>query len=167
MSVKETGKIGRTRKKKSISATLKEIDRDATKEAVESKLYQYKEYMYEMEEENLPKITPSYNIAPPTFTNSFHSSTEDTVIRNMEENDRRTAFMGKIQRAVNRLNKRERILIVKKYLDFEDYIDKEIYEDFLDVSERTFYNIQSDAFYKLALNLRELKYLKKSENTPR
>ncbi|MDA2113142.1 ArpU family transcriptional regulator [Bacillus cereus] len=166
MSVKEPGKIGRTRKKKSISSALKEVDRDATKEAVEAKLYQYKEYMYEMEEENLPKITPSYNIAPPTFTNSFHSSTEDTVIRNMEINEKRTAFMGKIMRAVNRLNKRERTLIVKKYLDFEDYIDKEICEEFLNVSERTFYNIQSDAFYKLAIHLRELKYLNKDKNTP-
>ncbi|EJP81265.1 ArpU family phage packaging/lysis transcriptional regulator [Bacillus cereus] len=167
MSVKEMGKTGRTRKKKSISsAILKEIDREATKEAVEAQLYQYKEYMYEMEEETLPKITPSYNIAPPTFTNSFHSSTEDTVIRNMEDNARRTVFMGKITRAVNKLNKRERTLIVKKYLDFEDYIDKEISE-VLDVSERTFYNIQSDAFYKLAIHLRELKYLKKDKGAPK
>ncbi|HDR4393159.1 TPA: ArpU family phage packaging/lysis transcriptional regulator [Bacillus cereus] len=166
MSVNETGRIGRVRKKKSISSMLKEIDRDATKEAVEAELYQYKMYMYEMEEENLPKITPNFSIAPPTFSNAFHSSTEDTVIRNMEENDKRTKFMGRIMRAVNRLSKRERTLIVKKYLDFEDYIDKEIYEDFLDVSERTFYNIQSDAFYKLAVNLRKLKYLKKDESTP-
>ncbi|KAB2431085.1 ArpU family transcriptional regulator, partial [Bacillus cereus] len=57
--------------------------------------------------------------------------------------------------------------IVKKYLDFEDYIDKEISEDFLDVSERTFYNIQSDAFYKLAIHLRELKYLKKDKSAPK
>ncbi|MGR5963108.1 ArpU family phage packaging/lysis transcriptional regulator [Bacillus paranthracis] len=114
MSVNETGRIGRVRKKKSISSMLKEIDRDATKEAVEAELYQYKMYMYEMEEENLPKITPNFSIAPPTFSNAFHSGTEDTVIRNMEENDKRTKFMGRIMRAVNRLSKRERTLIVKK-----------------------------------------------------
>ncbi|MGG3922981.1 ArpU family phage packaging/lysis transcriptional regulator, partial [Geobacillus thermodenitrificans] len=86
-------------------------------------------------------------------TNAFHSSTESAVIDKVDFERERDEYMERIRRAVNRLNKLERELIVKRYLTLEEPYDYDVYND-MGISESTFYRIREKAFYKLAFALR-------------
>ena len=62
--------------------------------------------------------------------------------------------MNRIERAVNRLTKLERELIIKRYMTYdEESYDYEIYNE-MGISESKFYRIREKAFYKLAFALR-------------
>jgi ArpU family phage transcriptional regulator len=55
---------------------LPEIDREKTKEAVEAALEKYRFYLLSVPDEKLPKVTATFSLVPPSFTNGFHSSTK-------------------------------------------------------------------------------------------
>lgn len=136
---------------------LPEIDRELTKKAVESALEKYRFYLLTVPEEKLPRITPSYSIVPPSNTNEFHSSTEDAVINRVDGERERLEYIERIRRAVNRLNIRERELIIKRYLEEDEVYDYEIYNE-LGMSERRYYRYKGRIFYKLAFILKVEKY---------
>ncbi|PJW19278.1 ArpU family transcriptional regulator [Geobacillus thermodenitrificans] len=138
---------------KQLSFKLPEIDREKTKEAVEAALEKYRFYLLTIPEERLPKVTATYSLVPPAHTNAFHSSTESAVIDKVDFERERDEYMERIRRAVNRLNKLERELIVKRYLTLEEPYDYDVYND-MGISESTFYRIREKAFYKLAFALR-------------
>ena len=141
---------------------LPEIDRDATRTAVESELEKYQMYLLMDPEEYEPKITSSFKLVPSAPSNQFHSSTEETAIKRMDTEKKRKDFLFRIQRAVNRLAYQERSLIVKRYLSNDDIYDYEVYNE-LGFSERKYYRIKSRAFYKLAFILRIEVYLEAGE----
>lgn len=132
---------------------LPEIDRELTKNAVESALEKYRFYLLTIPEEKLPRITPSYSLVPPSNTNEFHSSTEDAVIYRVDGERERTEYIERVRRAVNRLNTREREIIIKRYLGEDEVFDYEIYND-KGMSERQYYRLKGRIFYKLAFILR-------------
>lgn len=132
---------------------LPEIDRELTKKAVESALEKYRFYLLTIPEEKLPRITASYSLVPPSNTNEFHSSTEDTVIDRVDGERERLEYIELIRKAVNRLSSRERELIIKRYLEEEEVYDYEIYNE-LGMSERRYYRYKGRIFYKLAFILR-------------
>lgn len=132
---------------------LPKIDREATKAAVEMTLEKYRIYLLMEPEDKLPKITQTFSLIPPTNTNGFHSSTEDAAIQNVDNKNYRENFLIKVQKAVNRLNRREREIIVKRYMDPEEHFDYQVYND-LGHSERHYHRIKARAFYTLALILR-------------
>jgi ArpU family phage transcriptional regulator len=131
---------------------LPSIDRNATRKAVETALEKYRILLLR-QYDNLPKITQSYSIIPPSNTNKFHSSTEDTAIKNVELEREMNQYLNRMIHAVNRLTQWERAIIIKRYMDKEDVYDYEIYND-IGMSERKYYRVKARAFYKLAFSLK-------------
>ena len=132
---------------------LPEIDRDETKKAVEAALEKYRFYLLTVPEEQLPKVTATYSLVPPANTNAFHSSTEETAVRNIDFQIERDKFLDWLIRGVNRLTKMEREIIYKRYLEEEEIFDYEIYKD-IGMSERRYYQLKARIFYKLAFLLK-------------
>ncbi|TYS14288.1 ArpU family transcriptional regulator [Rossellomorea vietnamensis] len=142
---------------------LPEIDRDKTKEAVESALEKYRFYLLTVPEDKLPKVTATYSLVPPSFSNEFHSSTEQAVMDRIELEIAKSKHIEWVLRGVNRLSKMEREIIYKRYLEDEEIFDYEIYNE-IGMSERRYYRLKARVFYKLAFILRIEVY--KSERLP-
>ncbi|MCQ5364736.1 ArpU family transcriptional regulator [Anoxybacillus salavatliensis] len=132
---------------------LRDVDGEKTKKAVEEALEKYRMYMLTVPDEFLPRVTQTYSLVPPSQTNAFHSSTEDIAIKKVDFERERDEYMEKVRRAVNRLTKLERELIVKRYLTLEEPYDYDVYNE-MGMSERQYYRIKARAFYKLAFILR-------------
>ncbi|AST91131.1 MULTISPECIES: ArpU family phage packaging/lysis transcriptional regulator [Sutcliffiella] len=136
-----------------LSFNLPEIDREATKKAVENSLEKYRFYLLSVPEEKIPRITASYSLIPPSNTNAFYSSTEQVAIERVDLERERLEYIERIRRAVNRLGTRERELIIKRYLEEDEVYDYEIYNE-LGMSERRYYRLKGRIFYKLAFILK-------------
>ncbi|WP_416729219.1 ArpU family phage packaging/lysis transcriptional regulator [Fictibacillus sp. JL2B1089] len=132
---------------------LPEIDRELTKEAVEAALEKYRFYLLSVPDEKLPKVTSTFSLVPPSFTNGFHSSTEEAAISNVDYEMEKERHLQNIIRGVNRLSKMEREIIYKRYLEVEETFDYEIYNE-MGFSERRFYRLKARIFYKLAFILK-------------
>ncbi|WP_372780288.1 ArpU family phage packaging/lysis transcriptional regulator [Priestia aryabhattai] len=145
------------------TSLLRDVDGKETKVNVEKAFADYRMYMMTVPEDIMPKVTPSYSLVPPSNTHAFHSSTEDTAIKRVDYEIKRDNFMQRVQRAVNRLSKRERELIIKTYMTYEDVYAFDIYNE-MGISEATYYRIREQAFYKLAFALRLQVY--KETETP-
>jgi len=128
-------------------------DVDGAKEAVETALEKYRMYMLTVPDEFLPRVTQTYSLMLPSNTNAFHSSTESAAIKKVDFERERDEYMERIRRAVNRLNKTERELIIKRYMSIDEPYDYEVYNE-MGISESKFYRIREKAFYKLAFALR-------------
>jgi len=138
---------------KQLNFKLPEIDREKTKEAVEAALEKYRFYLLTVPEEKLPKVTSSFSLVPPALTNAFHSSTEQAVIDKVDFEIERDEYIEWIRKAVNRLNYKEREIIIKRYLNEEEMFDYEVYNE-IGFSERRYYRQKARIFYKLAFLLR-------------
>ncbi|MED3792108.1 ArpU family phage packaging/lysis transcriptional regulator [Niallia alba] len=136
-----------------MSFVLPEIDRDATKKAVEAAFEKYRFYLLTIPEERLPQVTPKYSLELPTFSNQFHSSTEDIAIKTVDLEREGKEYIEWIRRGVNRLAPKEREIIVKRYLQDEEIFDYEIYNE-IGYSERRYYRLKARIFYKLAFLLK-------------
>ena len=132
---------------------LRDVDGEKTKEAVETALEKYRMYMLTVPDEYLPRITQTYSLVPPSQTNAFHSSTESAAIRKVDFERERDEYMNRIVRAVNRLTKLQRELIVKRYMNIEEPRDYDVYNEMC-ISESKYYRERERAFYKLAFALR-------------
>jgi ArpU family phage transcriptional regulator len=132
---------------------LPEIDREKTKAAVESALEKYRFYLLMVPEDKLPKVTATYSLVPPSFSNEFHSSTEQAAIDRIELDLARNRHIEWVLRGVNRLSKIEREIIYKRYLEDEEVFDYEIYNE-IGMSERRYYRLKARIFYKLAFILK-------------
>lgn len=132
---------------------LRDVDGEKTKKAVEEALEKYRMYMLTVPDEYLPRVTQTYSLVPQSNTNAFHSSTEDVAIKKADFERERDEYMERIRRAVNRLNKTERELIIKRYLSNEEMYDYELYNE-MGMSESKYYRLKARAFYKLAFILR-------------
>lgn len=132
---------------------LPEIDREKTKAAVESALDMYRFYLLTVPEEYLPKVTSTYSLVPPAFSNQFHSSTEQAVVDRVDQELSKKKHIAWVLRGVNRLNKMEREIIYKRFLGDEEMYDYELYNE-LGMSERRYYRLKARIFYKLAFILR-------------
>ncbi|WGG44186.1 ArpU family phage packaging/lysis transcriptional regulator [Rossellomorea sp. DA94] len=132
---------------------LPEIDRKKTKAAVESAFEKYRFYLLMVSEEKLPKVTATYSIVPPSYSNEFYSSTEQAAINGIELEMSRDRHIEWVLRGVNRLNNIEREIIYKRYLEDEEVYDYEIYNG-LGMSERRYYRLKARIFYKLAFILK-------------
>jgi ArpU family phage transcriptional regulator len=132
---------------------LPEIDREKTKEAVEAALEKYRMFLLSIPEEKVPKITASYSLQPPAFTNEFHSPIEDMVIDKVDLEVEREKYIEWIRKGINKLQYKEREMIIKRYLEDEESYDYELYNQ-MGMSERKFYRLKARAFYKLAFALK-------------
>lgn len=132
---------------------LRDVDGEKTKEAVEAALEKYRIYMLTVPDEYLPRVTQTYSLVPPSKTNAFHSSTESAAIRKVDFERERDEYMNRIVRAVNRLTKLQRELIVRRYMSIEEPRDYDVYNEMC-ISESKYYRERERAFYKLAFALR-------------
>ncbi|WP_199426954.1 ArpU family phage packaging/lysis transcriptional regulator [Thermaerobacillus caldiproteolyticus] len=147
---------------KQLEFVLPEIDRDATKKAVEAALEKYRVFLLTQSLDKLPKVTQQYSLVPPSNTNKFHSSTEEMAINNADYERERSEYIKRIAMAVNRLGYWERAILIRRYMTEDDVFDYEIYNEF-GMSERKYYRIKSRAFYKLAFALK-IEVYKKEES---
>lgn len=131
---------------------LPEIDREKTKQAVEQALETYRLYSLQVHLDKLPSITASYSLAPAS-SNIPSSSTEQAAIANVEYEQQRVNYLNWIVRAVNRLSKVEREIIVRRYLEETEVFDYQIYND-IGMSESSYYRLRGRTFYKLAFALK-------------
>jgi ArpU family phage transcriptional regulator len=138
---------------KQLTFMLPEIDREKTKAAVESALEKYRFFLLSVPEDKLPKVTATYSLVPPSFSNEFHSSTEQAAINRIELDLAKNKHIEWVLRGVNRLSKMEREIIYKRYLKDEEVFDYEIYYE-LGMSERRYYRSKARIFYKLAFILK-------------
>lgn len=92
------------------------IDKKETRKRVESILDNYRLYLLQVSDDMLPKITAGFSIVPPAATNAFHSSTESTAIKLIEWEQKRNAYLERVQKAVNRLPYNERQISLKRYM---------------------------------------------------
>ena len=135
---------------------LPEIDREETRKRVEMELEKYRICLLQIPEEKLPKVTASYSLQPPSFTNAFHSSTEDAAIYNAMQNEyenERLIYIEHFRKAVNRLRFREREFIINRYMADDELFDYEFYTNY-NMTESKFYRLKARAFYNLAFALR-------------
>lgn len=139
--------------KKQSSCNMSVVDGKKTKEAVEGVFEVYRHYLGTMPSDILPKLTSSYSIVPPTFTNAFHSSTEDIAIERVEYEKERNEFMSGVWKAVNRLKDDERKIIVKFFMEDVPGYDPDIWLD-LGVGKTKYYKLKGQAILRLAFNLK-------------
>lgn len=135
-----------------IKFALQEIDREATKQAVEQTLEQYRMYSLQVSLDNLPSVTANYSLMP-SGKGLVHSAVEGAALENVAYEAKREKFLEWIVNAVNRLNPRERSIIIMRYLGNGEMYDYEVYTE-LNMSERQYYRIKSRIFYKLAFALK-------------
>jgi ArpU family phage transcriptional regulator len=136
---------------------LPELDRKATKQAVEAHLEKYRLFKYLTFEERESSITSSTEERFHGPTNQTSDQTGSIAIHNVDEQARRKHFCELTERAVKRLPPMERFLIEERYMaDDSDYLtDFNIYcHKFKPpISAMTYNKIRWKAFYRLALNL--------------
>lgn len=128
------------------------IDKKETRKRVESILDNYRLYLLQVPDDMLPKITAGFSIVPPAVTNAFHSSTESTAIKRIEWEQKRNAYLEKVQKAVNRLPYNERQIIIKRYMQQEPVFDYQVYNE-IGMSERSYARLKASAFINLAFAL--------------
>lgn len=139
---------------KQMQFKIPEINRKETQAAVENALEKYRYYLLTVPEDKLPKVTASYSLVPPAFSNQFHSSTEAAAIDRVDFERERDDYVERIRKAVNRLSKREREAVIKKYFGEEELFDYEVYNE-LGMSEWYYHQkFKPRIYYKLALILR-------------
>jgi len=136
-----------------LSFMLPEIDRKATKKAVEVAFEKYRFYLLTIPEERLPKLTSTYSLIPPANANEFYSSTENMATKTVDFERERDKYIELVQKAVNRLSVKEREIIIKRYLQDEEVFDYEVYNE-IGYSERRYYRLKARIFYKLAFLLK-------------
>lgn len=139
---------------------LPEIDRKATKKAVEAALEKYRIFLLTLKLDQLPKVTQHYSLVP-AKTNKLHSSTEEIAIRNADYEQ----YIQRIVEAVNRLDYWERAIIIQRYMNGEGVFDYAVYNG-LGMSHRHYYRLKSRAFYKLAFALEIEVYRKRRRDEP-
>lgn len=138
---------------KQLSFELPEIDRTLTREEVERHLEQYRLLLFTQPEEQLPKITQHFSFLPHSETNAFHSTTESIAVKKVDQEREIANFINRTNKAINRLSRQERAIIIKNYCDKENLYNYEIYNE-LGMSERHYNRVKGRALYHLALALR-------------
>lgn len=109
-----------------LSLMIPEIDRDETQANVEKAIAKYRYYALQTPVDMLPKVTANYSMVPPTNTNAFHSSTEDSAVRMADFEQERIKYLSLFSKAVNRLSVREREAFVMKYMGEEELYKPEM-----------------------------------------
>lgn len=146
---------------------LPELDRKLTQKAVEDTFRKYRLYKYLSFDEREASITGGYELREGGRTNLTSDQTASIATYNVDGKAAQQAFCLRIERAVNHLPRKEKLLITERYMgpDSEYITDYNIYCHQMQppVSEFTYYKIRWKAFYKLALAL-DIQVAKHSED---
>lgn len=135
-----------------------EIDREATRDAVEERLESarlYKKFGFIRRETKTTQSTKPRYHGP---TNEVTQPVEEIAIYNVDAEQRMKEQYEQVERAISRLGRLERLIIAKRYMEDEEVYDYNVYSE-IHVSERKYYRLKSSAIYKLAFALRIERYL--------
>ncbi|UJW58757.1 ArpU family transcriptional regulator [Bacillus sp. A116_S68] len=138
---------------KAINFQLPQINRKATRQAVEAKLGKLQMALLRLSTSHEPKITSSLELVPIKPSNQFHSSTEEAAIKNVEAEHETLIYAQSLLNIINKLPEMERHILIKEYFDHSYSYNYEIYND-LGISERQYYKLKGRAFYKMAFMLK-------------
>lgn len=138
-----------------ITFELPELDRKRTQVAVEAALEKYRIFKSTLIEEREAQTIASWSDAPKGFTGTTSDQTSNIAIYNVDEPAARKAYCERIERAVSKLPRRERLLITERYLNTDCDFDYVVFNHVFDppIGETTYYRLKWKAFYKIALNL--------------
>lgn len=131
---------------------LPRINRKETREAVEGELSKLQHTLLTLSSSHQPQVTSKLELVPVKSNGQFHSSTEQTAIKNLEEVEEKLEFINYMTETINRLSELERKIIVKEYMNQEYKFNYEIYNE-LFISKAYYYRLKGRAFYNLALML--------------
>lgn len=131
---------------------MKQLHEKGTRKNAERVLRQYRTYQLTAACEVMPKVTATYTLEMPNFSNAKSSSTERTAIVNVDRLQELQQFMKLLNVALTKLSQMERQLIALKYLQAEPMFNYVIYSE-LGISESHFYRVQGSALCKLAIAL--------------
>ncbi|ENQ3106031.1 ArpU family transcriptional regulator [Bacillus cereus] len=109
-----------------LNLDMKELDGTESAKKAMRALRKYRMYMLSVDDEYLPKITPTYSLTPPSNTNQFHSSTEN-VIEFVDSEREKQQYMTLIWKGINRLSAESRKLIIEKFMGRDELYDFEVY----------------------------------------
>lgn len=138
-----------------MSFELPELDRKKTQAAVEAALEKYRICKSTTFEEREAGTTAGYEERIGGNANTISDQTANIAIYNVDAPAARRAYCERIERAVQKLPRRERFLITERYLNCDCDYDYVVYSQVFDppISEFTYYKLKWKAFYKIALNL--------------
>ncbi|MED0737818.1 ArpU family phage packaging/lysis transcriptional regulator, partial [Aneurinibacillus thermoaerophilus] len=128
------------------------IDRKATQDNVEHALETARVYKRIGFERREVKNTPSYEPRFHGQTNATSDQVGDNAAWNVDAEERIKELTERVERAVNRLPKRQREIIQKRYLEEEDVFDYIVCQE-LGMSESTYGRQKAKAVYQLAFML--------------
>lgn len=129
-----------------------EIDRAATRQAVEERLESariYKQLGFVRRE---TKVTATYELREGGMTNTVSKVAENAAVYNVDTEARLQQQQEQVERAVSRLSPTERQIIEKRYLEEDEVYDYNVYNE-IGVSESKYYRLKSSALLKLAFAL--------------
>jgi len=135
---------------------LPKIDRKATQVRLEQILENVRIYRQFGMIRNEMKVTVSCEVRYPGPINIVGKPAEDVALTNvaMSERELKLQLLSfQIDKALSRFSKNQRDIIVKRYLEDEEFFDYMVYNE-IGMSERTYRRNKSNAFYKLAFALR-------------
>lgn len=136
----------------------REIDRKATRSAIEQRLESVRVYKQIGFVRREMKITSSTEPRYHGGTNVVSKQVENIAIWNIDTDERMKEEQMQVEQAVSRLTEVERQVIEMRYLEDEEMFDYNVYSE-LNLSERKYYRVKSNAIYKLAFALRLEKYM--------
>ena len=142
-----------------------EIDRETTRQRVEQHLETARIYRQIGFVRREMKVTASPEPRYHGPTNVIGKPAEETATWNVDTEERMKEITERVERAVSRLGKMERMIIEKRYLEAEDVYDYHVYTE-LHMSERKYYRLKSKAIYKLAFMLRLEAFVEPEEEQP-
>lgn len=130
-----------------------EINRDATRQAVEERLESariYKQLGFVRRE---TKITASYEVKEGGSSNEVSKAIENAAVHNVDTENRMKEQQEQVDRAVARLGRTERRIIEMRYMEDDEVFDYNVYNE-MGIGETKYYRMKSSAMYKLAFALR-------------
>ena len=93
-----------------------ELDYKATKREVMKVIGRYKNALNKLYLKSEPRITPQYTIVPPSFTNEFHSSTEDAALWGDTEGKKFKDYVERVNTALNSIPSVNRVVIYRSLI---------------------------------------------------
>ncbi|MBU5444333.1 ArpU family phage packaging/lysis transcriptional regulator [Paenibacillus sp. MSJ-34] len=139
---------------------LRELDRKRTKAAVEDALEKYRFFKTVTFEIRETAVTASYTERLHGRTNETSDKTADVAVYNVDEPERRKQYCERIERIIERLPHREKLLIQEMVKPDRVY-NYVVYNQIFDppISEYTFYKLKWEAFKMIAFSLNIQVYL--------
>jgi len=141
---------------------LPALDEKKTRQAVVDAMDKYRICKYLTADEREATTTASYSDMPRSNTGVTSDQTASIALHNVSLHEQRKAYVERVDRAVGRLDKRGRTLMIERYMQEDDVKDIDVMMEHLQCSEKLYYKLKWRAFYKLAL-IMKIEVLKETQ----